>query len=165
LELHRNSNEINKYFYYSHFLKRKTKTPIGPLPPFSLRLGPTARSSCNAPALARARARAAHQRAAHPHGLLTRALSLSLFLSLTRGPHLSSPSSALSLSPATRPCPHGGRPVITASVTQLSCSTASPLHGDPILLPSGNATTSGGPSRRPWRTGGHGDRCPGGLLR
>jgi hypothetical protein len=132
--------------------KRKTKTFFSGRLPFL----PPVRPSCNAPAPAR------HSIAAHPRGLFARALSLSL--ADTRPP-LVIAFLCLSLSPSTRPCPHGGQPVFIASVAQPSCSTASPLHGDPILLPSDYATTSGGPSRRPWRTDGHGDRRPGGLLR
>jgi hypothetical protein len=64
LELYKNSNEINKYSYYSHFLKRKTKTAAQAASPLSLWLGPTARlARMLAPARSRLR----------PRGLATRA--------------------------------------------------------------------------------------------
>jgi hypothetical protein len=42
---------------------------------------------------------------------------------------------------------------------------ASTLHHESILTPNGYATAPGRPSRRPWRTGYHGDRRPSDPLR
>jgi hypothetical protein len=127
-------------------------------------LSPAGSAQSNSPAATRPRPRSlARVRAAQHRGPSVRparARAFSLSLSLTRGPHLSSPTSVHSLSPATWPCPRSARPVITASVALPTGLTRSTPHREPHRTTHATTNALEVTPHRPWRHGARGSWCP-----
>jgi hypothetical protein len=127
------------------FLKKKNKNFDRAASSFLPPARPSRTARCNAPAPAFARARVAQQRGSSARPACVRALSLSL--SLIALPHLSSPTSALLLSPARSVMParwpagdHDfGRPSNRSNPIYSSPRT-SPDHSRDQKRPRGNTS-------------------------